>query len=433
MANNTIALLAKVPEFDTPLESQAKAMQIRNLMHQGQVQDMDMQQKRQTIERGNSLRTLMSGFTPETTTDDQVSALTRAGHLTEARSVAESAAKVSTDKRAAEKAELESHFKKYELVGQIMGAVRDQVTYDQARAEMAQIFPDKAAQMPTVYDPAQIEKNRGQAMGVKEQLEQTWKQKGFDREVAKDAESARHNRAQEGLTVRSQNMVDARSRESRADSLSKPFEVTGPDGVPVLVQQSKAGIVPVEGYTPKRAPQKPVPPGVVKTLTEARDNALTMDRLNTEFKPEYGGKGVFGLGADMSMAVKGNTGFDQKSVAFWKDYRKNAELTERHAMFGASLTPGEQASWRSADVAPGMDPEVIKTNLATRAALSKKVAEAAADDMVDAGHNEARVRAIAGRGKKPAAPTQVTNAADYAKVPSGAEFITPDGETRRKP
>lgn len=216
---------------------------------------------------------------------------------------------------------------------------------------------------------------------------------------------------------RGQDMTDARSRESRADSLSKPFEVTGPEGTPILVQQSKAGIVPVEGYSPKRAMQKPVPPGVVKTLTEARDNATTMDRLNADFTPEYGGKGVFGIGADLSMGVKGNTGFDQKSVAFWKDYRKNAELVERHAMFGASLTPGEQASWRSADIAPGMSSAVIKTNLATRAALTKKISAATADDMVDAGHNEGRVRAIAGRGEKSAA-------AKAGKPPAnGAKFL----------
>lgn len=221
-----------------------------------------------------------------------------------------------------------------------------------------------------------------------------------DNNASTNATSRANNASNNAVQMRGQNMTDARSREARADSVSKPFEVTGPDGTPTLVRQDKQGnVTPVEGYSPKRPMQKPVPPGVVKTLTEARDNATTMDRLNADFKPEYGGKGVFGIGADLSMSVKGNTGLDQKSVAFWKDYRKNAELVERHAMFGASLTPGEQASWRSADIAPGMDPAVIKTNLATRAALTKKIAAATADDMVDAGHNEGRVRAIAGRGE----------------------------------
>lgn len=222
--------------------------------------------------------------------------------------------------------------------------------------------------------------------------------------VANNARIQSDSALSRGVQIREQNLRDARSRESRADALTKPFEVTGPDGTPVLVQQTRNGIVPVEGYSPKRAPLKPLPPAVVKTLTEARDNAVTMDRLKTSFKAGYGGKGLYGIGADTSMSVKGYLGADQNSVAWWKDYRKNAELTERHALFGAALTPTEQASWRSADISPGMDSEVITTNLATRAALTKKIAAAAADDMVDAGHNEGRVRAIAGRGEdKPAA------------------------------
>lgn len=49
MANNQIALMARTPEFDTPFESQGKALQLRQMMNQGQVQDMDMQQRRQAI------------------------------------------------------------------------------------------------------------------------------------------------------------------------------------------------------------------------------------------------------------------------------------------------------------------------------------------------------------------------------------------------
>lgn len=60
--------------------------------------------------------------------------------------------------------------------------------------------------------------------------------------------------------------VDARSREANNATMSKPFEVTGPDGAPVLVQQNKQGqIVPVTGYSPKTAADKP--------LTDAQSKA----------------------------------------------------------------------------------------------------------------------------------------------------------------
>lgn len=72
--------------------------------------------------------------------------------------------------------------------------------------------------------------------------------------------------ASNATQIRGQNMVDARSREATAATMSKPFEVTGPDGSPVLVQQNKQGqIVPVTGYSPKTAADKP--------LTDAQSKA----------------------------------------------------------------------------------------------------------------------------------------------------------------
>jgi hypothetical protein len=70
---------------------------------------------------------------------------------------------------------------------------------------------------------------------------------------------SRDNIANNETQRRGQNMVDARSRESTAVAretaaaqLSKPFEVTGPNGAPMLVQQTKDGrIVPVQGFAPK--------------------------------------------------------------------------------------------------------------------------------------------------------------------------------------
>jgi hypothetical protein len=67
-----------------------------------------------------------------------------------------------------------------------------------------------------------------------------------------DKRTREEGAANRGVTLRGQNLTDSRSRESTAVSLSKPFEVTAPDGSKVLVQQDKAGnIKPVEGYTPK--------------------------------------------------------------------------------------------------------------------------------------------------------------------------------------
>lgn len=151
-------------------------------------------------------------------------------------------------------------------------------------------------------------------------------------------------------------------------------------------------------YAPEGGGQgKPLPENVRKAITEVRDNAATMKRMLDSFDDSFGGKGVLGLGADKQLAGSAVLGVDKDAVDWWKNYRKMAELVERHAMFGASLTTGEQASWRSADIAPGMNPEVIRRNLVTREALARKVLEATKRDMIDAGHAEKRITAIADR------------------------------------
>ena len=148
-------------------------------------------------------------------------------------------------------------------------------------------------------------------------------------------------------------------------------------------------------------PQKTLAGSVFKQLTEVRDTAATIGNLSATFKDDFAGKGVLGIGADMQLGASGVMGADKDAVAWWKNYRKQAELVERHSLFGAALTPTEQASWRSADIGPNMDKDVIRTNLSTRAALAKQMLENTRQDFIDAGHSEERVNAIAGRNTRP--------------------------------
>ena len=161
------------------------------------------------------------------------------------------------------------------------------------------------------------------------------------------------------------------------------------------------------GAKAEKEANKPLPKAIVNELKDARDNATTMNRIKNQFKDDYASKGVFGIGAEKALGAKAILGVDKDSVDWWKNYRKNAELVERHAMFGASLTQGEKDAWASADISPGMDADVIKRNLSFREKLASKVLDNARQDYIDAGYNENRVNLIAGRdtsdvgGRKP--------------------------------
>lgn len=151
-------------------------------------------------------------------------------------------------------------------------------------------------------------------------------------------------------------------------------------------------------YDPDSGPAaKPLPEPVRKAITEVRDNAATMKRALGSFKDEFASKGVLGLGADKQLSASAILGVDKDAVDWWKNYRKNTELVERHAMFGAALTAHEQNAWRSADINPGMDAAVIRKNLQTREALARRVLDATRQDMIDAGHGDKRINAIATR------------------------------------
>ena len=109
-------------------------------------------------------------------------------------------------------------------------------------------------------------------------------------------------------------------------------------------------------------------------------------------------------------------GFTTEASEWWKNYRKEAELAERHSLFGASLTQNEQKSWRDADIQPSMAPEAIQRNLKRRAELTQKMRDTAVQRQQDAGYNATDAFPI-----EPRAPKGDGGATGgWADTPSGA-------------
>lgn len=139
--------------------------------------------------------------------------------------------------REARKAKLETGLKHFEVVGQLMSGVKDQASLDLARQQASQIFgPDAAANIPQVYDPAQIEQRRVQAMTVKDQMEQQYKRltldetrRGHDltRQTALEtnantvAASRANNAATIANSAQTAQMADARAREFNATKVEE--------------------------------------------------------------------------------------------------------------------------------------------------------------------------------------------------------------------
>lgn len=271
-------------QIESPVNALAQLLQVQGAQQQNQLGQMKLDEHSRGIERTNRLQALLGGMKQDAPAEEQVGALTRGGFLTEARTLAESSAKVAKEKRESEKFELEGHLKKFEIAGQIMNGVKDQATWERAKAQTAQAFgPEAAAQLPELYDPALIEQKRAQAMTVKDQLEQVWKQKGYDLDLKQFGEQVRHNKAGEGLTaagqaitVRGQNMVDARARE--ANQQPKGQVVQTDDG-PMLVDPRSGTAKPVTADGKPLAPKlKSLPAPIQKALLENDASLRKVDK-----------------------------------------------------------------------------------------------------------------------------------------------------------
>ncbi len=348
------------PKFEPYENVLAKQYKLDDARQQSEQNAFKMQVERDAYQQQNALAQLLSrqGFNPQT--PEGQAQLYGAGGVAGAEKYLKGAAdlrKVQADTAKTgvetEKIQIEKHFKKLELMGQLMGGVRDQASYDQMRAQAANIpeLADLVPNMPPQYDPQAIELGRQKAMSVKDSMAARHQELTL-------AETGRHNKASEGIQIRGQdrqsadnaasrqvqmrgqNMVDSRSRESNAASMSKPFEVTDESGNKVLVQQDKQGnIKRVEGFSPKSGADKP--------LTDAQSKAAlfgTRMQNSDQIINDLAGKGTttsvpfsragFGVGSTINAASSGS----QQQLDQAKRDFINATLRRES---GAVISPSE--------------------------------------------------------------------------------------------
>lgn len=205
---------------------------------------------------------------------------------------------------------------------------------------------------------------------------------------------------------------DARQRETNAVSLSKPFEVTGPDGGPVLVQQDKGGnLRQVQGYGPKPAAPSASLQKELMSIGQQRsilNGALTAVQ-NTpsafSFKRGLGGKLPFGESVAGRMETPDET--QARSYVF----NNVSRIINERA--GAAQSAQEIARLNTFLPADTDGAEQIKNKLN--------------------GFNQYLNDLESGTKGQPKQPQRISSDAEYNALPSGATFVGPDGKTRRKP
>lgn len=196
--DSSIALrVAPSVQLESPVNQLARVMQLQGLQQQNQLAQMQMETQRRGAERQNRLASLLAGeyATPEA----RESALMRGGFMDEAMKYgADRRANLKTDadigktRADTQKQELATAIEKVGFMGQLLGGVKDQASYDQARAVAQQNGLDVSG-VPPQYDPTFVDQVRQRTMTVAQQLEQMWKAKDFGHKERQQTEVERNN------------------------------------------------------------------------------------------------------------------------------------------------------------------------------------------------------------------------------------------------
>ena len=139
---------------------------------------------------------------------------------------------------------------------------------------------------------------------------------------------------------------------------------------------------------------KPPSEKQVKDVAGLSSLATDLEKLKSEFKPEYASLGLLGLGADLSIEAKRRLANPegQKAAAWWAKYNL-LQAPNRHALYGATLTGNELQNYRSFTTNPGDDPNYVLNNLQEQINYSVTTAQRRADFLRDSGYRIPQIQA----------------------------------------
>lgn len=178
--NPNIALQVKGLEVPNPLAQMAQVTQIQNALQQQRMGDIQMQNALREQRRKGEFERILSGFGPEAKVTDISPALVRGGFLTEARTLMQSEAQLEETRRKTEEARLKGMISEADIVGRVLGAAKDQASYDFAVKRLSDqgIFKPADVQFlgPT-YDPARVKQILDTTMSQRDRLELAFKER----------------------------------------------------------------------------------------------------------------------------------------------------------------------------------------------------------------------------------------------------------------
>lgn len=146
------------------------------------------------------------------------------------------------------------------------------------------------------------------------------------------------------------------------------------------------------------AMKKVTNPGNFKKVTDTTrnkmlqhaDTLLAMKNQLETFNDEYTqrlGPGKQSLLPNAMAQLGVGTKGSKEAQEWWSNWGRFYTLPMRNLLFGATLTPHEQAAWASADINPAMDPAQIKKRISDLFSQSSTSAKRRSADMIKEGYD----------------------------------------------
>lgn len=374
------------PEIESPVNALAKVTQLKNEQNQNRLFDMKVDEANRSMQSENALADAYRNATkPDGTIDRNmlITSLAQGGQGAKLPAIQKTFSEQDKSARDAEKAGLETAMQKQGIIAQYAGSAKDQPSWTAAKQALSGMGID-VSQVPDQYDPNTAQTLLQRSLTGVQQLEQAWKQKGFDLDVAKFGYQQKNDAANRGVTIRGQNMTDARMRDAN-DIKREDKKATA--------EQAKAGQVASFDTMLGTLDRLAVHPGLSRSVGVVGAFPTSPGSDSANFQAEL------------------NTFQSQAFLPMVAQLKGMGALSDAE---GKKLT-------------------------AAVGALDPKMGEKAFRDSVSriTRDMEAARARVAGtpreKAQQQSAPIQIKSAIDYEKIPSGTTYIDPNGQTRRKP
>lgn len=250
-----------------PLETYGKVAQIRNLMGQGQLQDLHTEKLSRDLSEEQQVRELFRKYPDGKVPIGELFAASPTHALT----FQKSALDIEKAKGDIGKTSLESQALQLKQIRDIAAQVSSDADMPAAREAAARVVgPDRVGQLPFFNAPFTPENKLRAITTADEHFKQLEAQRGRDVTLAGQAETARHNVATE-----------------EQGKFSAPIEATGADGRPVMaVQDRRTGALfdastraPLQGLTPKLNQPSPPTVGQMAMVQSAKTDLENYEKL----------------------------------------------------------------------------------------------------------------------------------------------------------